>query len=324
MLMTKMISEMLHDGIIRPSTSPFSSPVLLVRKKDGSWRFCVDYRALNAVTIRLAPSDVHKTAFPMVDGHFEFLVMPFGLSNALSMFQAVMNDIFRSLLRSFVLVFFDDILVYSKDWPSHLLHLCQVLQVLSDHCLFAKLPKCLFGVDFVDYLGHTISAAGLAADPSKLRAIASWPAPTSFTALRGFLGITGYYRRFVRNYASIAAPLTDLLKQSSFSWPPAAAAAFLALRAALLVILTLRLPDFSLPFEVTTDTSQTAIGAVLSQGRHPIAFFSKKISARLQVSSAYEWEMFAITEAVRKWRHYLLGWKFFIYTDQQSLRSLLT
>ncbi|KAL0297747.1 UNVERIFIED_CONTAM: Retrovirus-related Pol polyprotein from transposon [Sesamum radiatum] len=284
--MTKMISEMLHDGIIRPSTSPFSSPILLIRKKDGSWRFCVDYRALNAVTvhdrfpipmvdelldelhgatvfskldlragyhqIRLALSDIHKTAFQTMDGHFEFLV-------------------------------------------------------LSDHCLFAKFPKCLFGVDSVDYLGHTISTNGLATDSSKLRVIADWPAPSSFTALHGFLGITGYYRRFVRNYASIAAPLTDLLKQSSFSWPPAAAAAFLALRAALLVIPTLRLPDFSLPFEVTTDASQTAIGAVLSQGRHPIAFFSKKMSARLQASSAYEREMFAITEAIRKWRHYLLG-----------------
>ncbi|KAL0289871.1 UNVERIFIED_CONTAM: Retrovirus-related Pol polyprotein from transposon [Sesamum angustifolium] len=238
--------------------------------------------------IRLAPSDIHKTAFRMVDGHFEFLVMPFGLSNAPSMFQAMMNDIFRPLLRSFILVFFNDILVYSRDWPSHLLHLRQVLQVLSDHCLFAKFPKCLFGVDFVDYLGHTISPDGLAADSSKLRVIADWPALSSFMALHRFLGIIGYYRRFVRNYASIAAPLSDLLKQSSFSWPLAAAAAFLALRAALLVIPTLRLLDFSLPFEVTTDASQTAIGAVLSQGRHPIAFFSKKISARLQASSAYE------------------------------------
>ncbi|KAL0419018.1 UNVERIFIED_CONTAM: Retrovirus-related Pol polyprotein from transposon [Sesamum radiatum] len=219
--------------------------------------------------IRLAPSDIHKTAFPTVDGHFEFLA-------------------------------------------------------LSDHCLFAKSPKCLFGVDSVDYLGHTIFADGLAADSSKLRAIADWPAPSSFTVLRGFLGITGYYRRFVWNYASIAAPLTNLLKQSSFSWPPVAAAAFLALRAALLVIPTLRLPDFSLPFEVTTDASQMAIGAVLSQGRHPIAFFSKKLSARLQASSAYEREMFAITKAVRKWRHYLLGQKCVIFIDQQSLRSLLT
>ncbi|KAL0419110.1 UNVERIFIED_CONTAM: RNA-directed DNA polymerase [Sesamum radiatum] len=141
--------------------------------------------------IRLAPSGVHKTAFRTVDGHFEFLVMHFSLSNAPSTFQAVMNDIFRPLLRSFVLVFFDDILVYSKDWPSHLLHLRQVLQVLSDHCLFAKLPKCLFGVDSVDYLGHTISIAGLAADPLKLRAITDWPAPTSFTALHGFLGLRG-------------------------------------------------------------------------------------------------------------------------------------
>ncbi|KAL0378423.1 UNVERIFIED_CONTAM: Transposon Ty3-G Gag-Pol polyprotein [Sesamum radiatum] len=215
LLMTKMISKMLRDGIIQPSTSPFSSPVLLIRKKDGSWRFCVDYRVLNAITvrdrfpiptvdelldelhgatvfskldlragyhqIRLAPADVHKTAFPTIDGHFEFLVMPFGLRKPLKLESLS----FRPFLR-FVFLFFDDILVFSKDWDSHLVHLRQVLQVLSSHCLYAKLSKCLFGVPSVDYLGHTISAEGLSADSSKLAAIAKWPVPTSFTALRGF------------------------------------------------------------------------------------------------------------------------------------------
>lgn len=356
--MTAMIKEMLHDGLIKPSTSPISSPVLLVRKKDESWQFCVDYRALNAITvkdrfpiptvdelldelhdsavyskldlrsgyhqIRLNPSDTFKTAFRTVDGHFEFLVMPFGLSNAPATFQATMNDIFRHLLRKFVLVFFDDILMYSPDFETHITHLTQVLQLLADHQLFAKFSKCEFVVQQVTYLGHLVSNGGVAADPEKLRAIQDWPIPVSITALRGFLGLTGYYRQFVHNYTTITAPLTELLKHNNFQWNPVAQSAFDNLKRAMTSLPVLALPNFSLPFDVTTDASGVAIGAVLSQDMHPIVFFSQKLCPRMQLASAYEREMFAITIAVKKWCHYLLGHHFRIFTDQKSLKGLIS
>lgn len=153
----------------------------------------------------------------------------------------------------------------------------------------------------VDYLGHIISNQGVQADPSKLQAIVDWPPPKSLTALRGFLGLTGFYRRFVKQYATIASPLTDLLKSTSISWPPTAASAFQKLKEAMIHLLLLHLPDFSAPFEVTMDASTVAVGAVISQNSHPIAFFSKKMSPRMCASSTYVRELYAITEAVKKW-----------------------
>ncbi|KAK4400825.1 Retrovirus-related Pol polyprotein from transposon.6 [Sesamum angolense] len=319
-----------HEAIIQSSTSPFSSPVLLVRKNDGTWRFCFDYRG--AVTIHdrfpiptadelldelhgaivfsklglragyhhilVAPDDIHKTGFHTVDGYFEFLVMSFGLTNAPSTFQAIMNNIFQPLLRRFVLVFFDDILIYSTSCDTHLLHLTQVLQVLAANSLFTKLSKCTFGISSIDYLGHVISLVGVVVDPSKLQAIADWPLPQSITSLQAFLGLTGYYCRFVHQYATITRLLTDVLKGSHFHWTSEATMAFTALKSIIFFILSvLRLLNFFNPFDVTMDASQVAFGAVLSQQCYPIAFFSKKMSPHMQAASTYEREMFAIIEA---------------------------
>lgn len=272
--------------------------------------------------VLLALEDTFKTAFRTVDRHFEFLVMPFGLSNAPATFQATMNDAFRAFLHKFVLIFFDDILVYSVDWESHLGHLQLVLQVLVQHQFFAKFSKCTFGVHKVDYLGHIISKERVAVDPSKITAILEWTAPTTLAALHGFLGLMGYYRRFVKNYALIAGPLTELLKKNNFHWDDGAQVAFDDLKQAMTSLPVLGLPNFDLTFDVTTDASAFAVGAVLFQNGHPLAFFSKKLCSRMQLASAYDREMFAITEAVKKWHQYLIGRHFCIYTDQQSLRNL--
>ncbi|GJS86697.1 ty3-gypsy retrotransposon protein [Tanacetum coccineum] len=352
----KMVNDMLKEGLIQPSNSPFSAPVLLVRKKDGTWRFCTDYRALNAATIKdsfpiptvdelldelhgsqffskidlrsgyhqilIRPEDRYKTAFRTHQGLYEWLVMPFGLSNAPATFQALMNEVFRPYLRQFVLVFFDDILVYSASWALHLEHLTTVLGCLHDHRLYAKFSKCAFGEQRVEYLGHIVTGAGVEMDPQKVNAVKDWPIPTSLSQLRAFLGLTGYYRRFIKHYATIAHPLTNLLRKDSFHWSVDAESAFDALKHALITAPVLRLPDFTKPFIVETDASGYGIGAILSQDGHPISFFSKKFSSKMQKASTYVRELYAITEAIAKFRHYLFGHYFIIRTDHRSLRHL--
>ncbi|WVY92216.1 hypothetical protein V8G54_037730 [Vigna mungo] len=347
---------MLNDGIISPSNSPFSSPIILVKKKDGTWRFCIDYRALNAITIKdsfpiptvdelidelygarffskidlrsgyhqilVKEEDRCKTTFRTHQGYYEWLVMPFGLTNAPTTFQSLMNDVFKGLLRKSVLVFFDDILVYSSSWTMHLQHLEAVLKLLQQHKLFVKLSKCLFGLNQIDYLGHILCGEGVAMDKLKIQAVIDWPIPTTLKQLRGFLGLTSYYRRFIKGYASIAASLTNLLKKDSFGWDDTATTAFQELKKRIIAAPVLALPNFSKPFILETDASGHDIGAVLSQDCHPIAYFSKKLSPRMQKQSVYTREFYAISEAIAKLKHYLLGHKFIIRTDQKSLRSL--
>lgn len=232
------VTDMLQNGLIQSSKSAFSSPVLLVRKKDGGWQFCVNYRMLNALTvkskfpipvvdelldelsgafwfsvldlragfnqIRLAPGEEHKTAFQTHWGHFKFTVMSFGLTGAHNTFQGAMNTTLHPLLRKCVVVFFDDILICSKSFAEHLSHLRQVLSLLARDQWQVKLSKCRFGWQSISYLGHTVRAAGVATDPSKIQDINNWPCPQDIKQLRSFLGLVGYYRKFVHHFAIIA------------------------------------------------------------------------------------------------------------------------
>ncbi|XP_028088687.1 uncharacterized protein LOC114289216 [Camellia sinensis] len=266
-------------------------------------------------------ADIHKTAFRTHDGHYEFIVMPFGLTNAPSTFQSLMNDLLRPYLRKFVLVFFDDILVYSKNWDDHLGHLRAVLQVLSSNQLFAKKSKCCFGVLQVAYLGHLISLAGVAVDPEKIKSVREWPIPTSARGIRGFIGLAGYYRKFISDFGGIAAPLTRLLSKEGFQWTSEATASFSQLKEALTTPPILRLPDFSQTFVIECDACGVGIGAILTQQGQLVVYFSETLKPSALALSTYEKEMLAIVKAIRKWRPYLIG-KPFIEKDNCGADAL--
>lgn len=246
--------------------------------------------------------------------------MPFGLANAPATFQSLMNSVFSDHLRKFILVFFDDILIYSPSLEAHEKHLTVTLELLREHQLYVKKSKCMLAQMEVEYLGHIISAHGVAAEPSKIQAVKDWPTPTTVKALRGFQGLTGYYRKFVRGYGIIGKPLTALLQKNAFKWSPEADKAFQELKQAMITTPVLAMPNFSQPFIIETDACHTGIGAALMQEGRPIAYYSKALGPRSLGMSTYEKEMLAIIQAVQKWRTYVFGNSFVIKTDDESLK----
>lgn len=273
--------------------------------------------------VRMNPDNIAKTAFRTHEDLYEFLVMPFRLTNAPATFQALMNEVLRPFLRQFVLVFFNDILIYSKTWAEHLSHIRAVLLVLRANQLFLKRSKCSFAETSVSYLGHVVSGQGVAMDTSKVEAITSWPTPASVRALRGFLGLAGYYRRFIKDFGSIAAPLTGLLKKDAFRWSSVADDAFKMLQRALTTASVLALPDFTSAFIVECDASGSGIGVVLHQGNGAITFFSRALPPRHRGLAAYERELIGLAQAVRHWHPYLWGRVFIVRTDHQPLKFIL-
>ncbi|GBG77378.1 hypothetical protein CBR_g23709 [Chara braunii] len=296
----KQLDELLEKGWIRPSSSPFGAPVLFVPKKEGELRMCIDYRGLNAITVKIVeplpriddlldrvqvckyfskidlkfgyhqievhPDDQYKTAFRTRYGHYEFIVMPFGLTNAPATFQHCMNDLFKPWLDKFVVVYLDDILVFSKTLQEHQGHLRQVLEKLREANFKINAKKCEWAKTQVLYLGHVLDGDGIKPEDSKIAAIRDWPTPRTLTELRSFLGLANYYRNFVRNFSTIAAPLRRLLKKEAiWQWDKDCTSALKKLKRALIEYTVLKVADPSLPFVVTTDVSQYGIGAVLKR-----------------------------------------------------------
>ena len=381
------VDDGLRDGIIEPSESPWSSPILLVRKKTGEYRICVDYRKLNAATkknayplpfiadcyqrlsgarhfslfdlksgywqVPIAPDDRAKTAFTCRQGHFQFKVMPFGLCNAPATFQGMMNEILREYIDDFVLVYLDDIIVFSRDEEAHERHIQLVLSRLAKHDLVLSESKCHWAASEVEYLGHIVSGNGVRVNPNKVTSIVNWPTPDNITQVRGFLNLAGYYRRFITGFAKIASPMYDLLqgsprKGSAIEWTPNCQRAFDELKTQLTHTPLLAHPELNSIFVIDTDASGDCIGAVLQQvpkellegvdagaidlknfkisdaSLHPIAYESRRMTPTETRYSAQEREMLAVVYSLQKWRQYVEGSPILVRSDHESLKYFHT
>ena len=358
----RQVEEGLQLGWIETSTSEWRSPVVLVKKADGSWRMCCDYRQLNAVTrpqffplprledvwdaigdnkatvysvldlsngfhqLRMDPDSVHKTAFVTQNGQFQWRVLPYGLTNSPVTFMRTMHDVLRPYLFKSCIVYVDDIIVFSRDMKEHLRHLRQVFQCLNKAGLKLKPSKCRFAAVEVKYLGHILSREGIRPNPEKTAIIDSFPTPTDVKQVRSFLGLANYYKRFVKDFSVIAAPLFKLLRKDvSFVWDEACVQAFNIIRNKLVQEPILKFPDMSRPFLLTTDASNTGIGYVLSQkddtGREPaVAYGGRALRGPETRYSTTEQEYLAIKEGIQAYHPYLADKPFTVYTDHKPLK----
>ena len=352
----KQIGELMEKGYVRESMSPCAVPTLLVPKKDGTWRMCVDSRAINKITIkyrfpiprlddlldmlagssifskvdlrsgyhqvRIREGDEWKTAFKTKDGLYEWLVMPFGLSNAPSTFMRLMTHTLKDFMGKFLVVYFDDILIYSKTHNDHLEHLRLLFEKLRESQLYANLKKCQFLSNNIQFLGFIVSAQGIKADPIKVQAILEWETPTNIREVRSFHGLASFYRRFIRNFSTITAPISNCLKKGDFEWTKSAQEALDKIKELITQAPVLRLPDFSKIYEVACDASNVGIGGVLSQENHPIAFYSEKLDSSKFNYSTYDKELYALVQTLKHWRHYLICKEFILFSDHEALKWL--
>ncbi|GJV60264.1 putative reverse transcriptase domain-containing protein [Tanacetum coccineum] len=327
--LSEQLKELSDKGFIRPSSSPWGAPVLFVKKKDGSFWMCIDYRELNKLTVknryplpriddlfdqlqgssvyskidlrsgyhqlRVREEDIPKTAFRTRYGHYEFQVMPFGLTNAPAVFMDLMNRVCKPYLDKFVIVFIDDILIYSKNKKEHEEHLKLILELLKKEELYAKFSKCEFWIPKVQFLGHVIDSEGIHVDPAKIESIKDWTSPKSPTEIRQFLGLAGYYRRFIEGFSKIAKPMTKLTqKKVKFEWGDKQEAAFQLLK-----------QKFAF------------------QREKVISYASRQLKIHEKNYTTHDLELGAVVFALKIWRHYLYGTKCTVFTDHKSLQHIL-
>nr|KYP32146.1 Retrovirus-related Pol polyprotein from transposon 17.6 [Cajanus cajan] len=343
--------------MVRPSVSPWGAPVLLVKKKDGGAHLCVDYWQLNKFTIknkyplsriddlmdqlrgasifskidlrfgyhhiRVKESDIPKTAFRTRYDHYEYVVMPFDVTNAPAVFMDYMNRIFRPFLDRFVVVFVDDILVYSRSLEDHHEHLRSILEVLRERQLYVKLSKCEFWLSEVRFMGHVISVDGIAINPAKVEAMIQWERPRTATKIRSFVWLAGYYRRFIEGFSRIVMPLTQLTrKDQPFVWTDACEQIFQELKRWLTTFPVLVLPDTGQHFDVFCDASHQGLGCVLMQGGRVAAYASRQLKTHERNYPTHDLELATVMFSLKSWRHYLNGVKFNVFSDHKSLKYL--
>ena len=362
-LVEQHIASMIDANVIEPSTSPWASPIVIVPKKDGSKRFCVDYRKLNAITtknayplpcideilgvlngvkylscldlksgywqVAMATEDKPKTAFITHEGLYQFNVMPFGLTGAPSVFQNLMNNVLAGA-NTYAMAYLDDVIIFSRgSYEDHLEKIEDIFRRLSEAGLKLKLSKCSFLKQELEYLGHIVSPNGIRPNPDKVEAISKMESPCNVKEVRQICGMMGFYRRFIYNYAKIAVPLTQLTKKNAhFRWSMECEKALDYLKDQLLNSVTLAYPDPSKPYHLYTDASQFAIGAILTQdtenGERPLQYISKTLSKSQRVWPVIQREAYALVYGIQKLRQYLWGAQFTVYTDHKPLRSLFT
>jgi hypothetical protein len=275
--------------------------------------------------IKIHPEDVPKTAFSIRYGLYEYLVMSFGLTNAPEHFMYLMNSVFMPELVKFVVVFIDDILIYSKSEEEHTQHLRVILQRLRDHQLYAKFSKCAFWLREVLFLGHIIFAEGITVNPSKVQEVLDWKSPRLVTQIRSFLRLTRYYRWFIPNFSKIAKAMTKLLEnEAKLKWSPQCEEVFLTLKKLLTTALVSSQPDIEKSFDVYCDASGTGIGGVLMHDGHANAYASRQLRRHEEHYPTHDLELLAVVHTLKIWMHYLLGNLVHIYTDHKSLKYLFT